>query len=175
MNLSYSLKGCILATLLLSPLNTIHADGVFTSATNLISSPTKIVKYTAAAALFLSIFKFFATEPNNNPVRYDLERLKSGNTDENGNFDWNNLKYFILDGIIGHPGKRPSLRVDSSGKIDASQGAYPKGLYGNGYEYLSPIAKALTFPIAFKAFLLGIYEGHKNWEKCTENFIKFIF
>lgn len=120
---------------------------------------TKTGAKLGASAFFVwSVVTFLMREPDNNPVRYSLEELKQGKNLRK------NLKYLILDGLIGHKSKRPSLRVypdnkvspelcesyndlnpsHSTGALVIRPGAYAKGIYGNVYDYAKPTCTAVA-------------------------------
>ena len=135
----------------------------------------------------LMLAKFFATEPNNKPVRYDLEAAKaqiqallngeeiSNNLNELTSFAW----YFILDGIIGHASKRASLRVDTAtNKVDASPGAYSKGLFGTLHDYAKAPLGIVYLLTALRALVVelpkacdaarGLLNNPANYRKTLE-------
>jgi hypothetical protein len=127
---------CLSASILMS--------SSFATAAETVPASMSFTKKATIGVLCAMLFQFFATEPNNKDVRYDLEAAKAQfkafmngeNRTENfkglTNFAW----YFLLDGIIGHASKRPSLRVDpATQKIDARPGAYSKGLFGMLHDY----------------------------------------
>lgn len=145
-------------------------------------------KSATVGTFVLMLAKFFSTEPHNHPVRYDLEaakaQLKSLFNGENTSDNLHGLSlftwYFILDGIIGHASKRPSLRVDpETMKVDARPGACSKGLFGLLHDYakaplgiaylllaLNKLAKEL--PIAWEA-AGKIFDNPAGYRKIIED------
>lgn len=129
---------------------------------------------TAATAFFIwSVVRFVMTEPHNRPVRYSIEEIKQGKELAK------NFKYLIIDGLIGHKSKRPSLRTYPDGKVSAQlcetyddlksthqvgavvlrPGAYPKGIYGWTYEYASPLLTAAAMITAINKWKGDFAEG----------------
>jgi len=137
-------------------------------------TPTNLVKTTAVAFFIWSVVKFIATEPHNKPVRYSFKEILEGKNLPK------NLKYLILDGLIGHKAKRPSLRTYPDGKVSpqlaeayADQlntsyqtatvvlrpGAEPKGIYGWTYEYAAPIVTAVGMVAAINKWRTDVATG----------------
>lgn len=128
----------------------------WTNVSKIPKTPGSVIKITAAAFFIWSVVRFVMTEPHNRPVRYSIEEIMKGQNLAH------NFKYLIIDGLIGHKSKRPSLRTYPDGKVSAQlcetyddlkpthqvatvvlrPGAYPKGIYGWTYEYSSPLLTA---------------------------------
>ncbi len=161
-----SLSFLVLTSLMLTHIPAARANnelGVATTSTLLTNK--KVMLITAAVALALCVIKFNSTEPHNNPVRYDLDKLledlKTGNITRE---TWENFKYLIIDGLVGHPGKRPSQRIDETGRIYAHPGAFPKGIGGYINGYMRPVAITATFTILFAKYLKEFFEGIDAWK-----------
>ncbi len=136
-------------------------DMVSSTIGSVTSQTVSLSKKAALAAFIISVMYFLSREPENTPVRYNLDELK------NGEYLLENIKFLILDGLIGHACKKPSLRVDESGKVIASKGAYPKGVYGHIATYAKSVAGALTFLIAYNKFKHDIANGLASWQSCS--------
>jgi len=118
-------------------------------------------KYAAGALFAASILKYFTTKPNNDPVRYDMCEL--------ANFKnlLYNLKYLVIDGLIGHGEEKAKIVVDKDGYVvlDESKKAPAKGLYGNIHaNYLKPILKTLGFIAVLRATVGDINKGIADWQ-----------
>lgn len=156
-----SIKACVLASYLLSSIAPAYAVGetVTTPVKNAVSAITSDLSYTAKASLTtlfaLSLFRFLSREPDRNPVRVTFQQFVD--KVKAGELSFDDFVAFVDDSVIGHAGKRPSLRVDpETGKIDASVATYPKGLYGELNEYVKPAFKTLAFMAVTQNIL-------KNW------------
>jgi len=185
------LKKPFLLVLSISCLSSLHAmeDSNNDSALNLalpnISriawTPKNAAKISALSFFVWSVVTFLSTEPHNKPVRYAWSEIKQGKN------TLKNLKYLIIDGLIGHKAKRPSMRiypgVEGGGKISAQlceayddlkpsnqeghvilrPGAYPKGIYGWTYEYIKPTLTALSFLALLSKDLRKATKGASQW------------
>lgn len=121
-------------------------------------TPKNCAKLAALSFFIWTVIKFQMTEPSNRPVRYSFDEIMEGKD------LLKNIKYLILDGLIGHKSKRPSMRVYPDGKVSAElceayddlksshqtgtvvlrPGAYSKGIYGWIHDYTSPTLTALA-------------------------------
>lgn len=177
MNLSRnSLIFCLTASILMSSSFAQATDSM--PAAKLTWPELSLTKKAAIGVLVAMLAKFFATEPHNKPIRYNLDEAKAQlqalfkgeNTKENLNelasFAW----YFVLDGIIGHAGKRPSLRVDpATQKIDASAGAYSKGLFGTLHDYAKAPLGIVYLVLALKTLLKDLPDALKVVANVLDN------
>ena len=141
------------------------------------TSLSDVAKLSALAFFIWSGVVFITTEPHNKPVRYSFEEIKRGQN------LWNNFKYLILDGLIGHKSKRPSIRIYPDGKVSAQlcetfddlkpsndigkvilrPGAWPKGIYGWTYEYGKPTVTMFLFLMTIKEMTKDVEGGFKHW------------
>lgn len=121
-------------------------------------TPKNCAKLAALIFFIWTVVKFQLTEPSNIPVRYSWDEIMAGKN------LLKNIKYLILDGLIGHKSKRPSMRVYPDGKVSAElceayddlksshqtgtvvlrPGAYSKGIYGWIHDHTSPTLTALA-------------------------------
>lgn len=150
-----SVKACILASYLLSSAMPAHAIDTAVVTTTLQKFAS--VKGITTLAIAASLFQFFARKPDNNPVRYDLEKMKAGDIDFDG------IKFLIIDGLIGHPQKSATIKADTNGKIEVKQGAEAKGLYGAISEIIKPLATTLGFIVVWNKFLADSNAGIDAW------------
>jgi hypothetical protein len=116
------------------------------------TTSTLTMKNLIIAATFGAALRFWTRDGNNSPVRYNLDELLVGeNVQEN-------LWYLMDDGVIGHAGKKPKLKVDESGEIEIPNPVYPKGLMGWTHFYWKPILSAIGTAV----FASLVYEAAKN-------------
>jgi hypothetical protein len=150
MNISMKVAALTLATLALT-------GSTPTRAWNYDNAP----KYVAGGLFLASMGKYFSTKPNNDPVRYDLCEL--------ANFEnvLHNLKYLIIDGLIGHNKEDAKIAVDKDMYVvvDETKKAPAKGLYGNIHAYyLKPILKTLGFILVLRKTVEEIDKGINAWQ-----------
>lgn len=146
---------------------------------HLAATPTNAAKLSALAFFIWSGIVFITTEPHNKPVRYSFEELLQQKD------ILKNLKYLIIDGLIGHKSKRPSMRIYPDGKVSAQlceayddiratnnegavilrPGAYPKGIYGWTYEYVKPTVIMLTFLASLRKTISEASQGIDDWSE----------
>lgn len=131
--------------------------GITDMATSAYNTSVSATKKAAILAFVASLIYFLSREPEATAPRYNLDEIIDGT------ITFENIKYLILDGLIGHACKKPSLRVDESGKVIASKGAYPKGIYGHISTYAKPIASGLLFLTALNKFKQDIADGLSAW------------
>jgi hypothetical protein len=121
------------------------------------------IKYTTTAAFLASIVKYNLTKPHNNPERYNLDQLFAGKNIPD------NVKYLILDGLIGHGEEKAKLVIDPKDmtiKVDETTKAKPKGIYGHLHAYyLKPILNSLGFVSILNAHKRNLKVGLNDWSK----------
>lgn len=122
----------------------------------------KTFSYAAAVLLALSVLKFNCTEATNDPVRYNIEELKAG-TDV-----LNNLYYLMIDGLIGHAGKKSYMKADATGKIEFSNKVDPKGLYGYIHAYFDSVEKTVRCAAVLAGIKIMLAEGFDNWQALAD-------
>lgn len=163
---STSMKACVLASYLLSSVVPMHAvvdAGTITSAANsVVSSISRTSKLAATAFLAASVYAFYSRKPDNNPDRYNLDELYAGN------FDFDNLKYFYIDGIVGHPKESDKVKTDDNGNILVNKGAKERGFGGFLSEAVKPLAKTIAFAAIITSFLPTAQKGISNWEAAAD-------
>ncbi|MFI5333136.1 MAG: hypothetical protein ACHQVS_03470 [Candidatus Babeliales bacterium] len=118
-------------------------------------------KYAAGVLFAASILKYCNTTPNNDPVRYNICELASFQN------ILHNLKYLIIDGLIGHKKEDAKVKVDKDGYVivDETKKAPAKGLYGNiDSYYLKPILKTLGFVAGLRSTVREINGGIADWQ-----------
>ena len=139
-------------------------------------TPGKAAKLAALGFFVWTIVVFLSTEPHDKPVRYSWDEVWEGKN------LWENFKYLIIDGLIGHKAKTRSLRIYESGKVDAQQcdtlgidpetkqaivvprpGAPAKGIYGKIYEKLVPMEKGLKFLSLLSVYYASTGKGARQW------------
>ena len=122
---------------------------------------------------------FITTEPNRRSVRYDCNEILEGKN------LLKNFKYLILDGLIGHKSKLPSMRcypgttkispqlcevyddINPETNVLINQigrpGADSKGIYGWASDYTKPTITMLCFAAIAKTMYKEGLEGFSDW------------
>jgi len=149
------------------------------------TTPANAAKITALAFFLWSGVMYILREPTNKPSRYSWDEILEGKD------LLKNLKYLIIDGLIGHGAKSASMRTYPNVKKDGSEtkvspqlceayddinpktnhearvilrpGAYPKGIYGWGLYYLKPTITMIAFLATLKKNITEIESGFGQW------------
>lgn len=110
------------------------------------SSSTEVLKKLTLAMIVASVGYFNLRKPTNDPVRYDLEKLKSPDLALSNPLEYvQQLVAFIQDGIIGHPDKKTNLRLEGNNLVAGGEEVKAKGLGGYLNSKVSGILKTTGF------------------------------
>ena len=130
-----------------------------------VSINKKQAQIAAAVIGVAAMFRFFMKFPSADPIRWDKKKFLDSIKDKDLREIFAQAWYFLDDMVIGRASKRPSIRVDESGKkLDVRPGYWPIGLGGYVHMYIPAGARALGFILSLKAFKMAASDGIGSWK-----------
>jgi len=160
-----TLAALSLGVLLVSHATALKASDASVSSTSWGQTISNVGAASAVGAIFFTAFRFFSKDSDNNPVRYDFEKLANG--EDLLNQSW----YLFDDGLVGQQMKKASVKADpESGKVWTSKDTPPKGLIGYAHAYWKSVLSALGVTLVAHDMIVAAQKSNGKLETFTTSF-----